>query len=164
MVTMGIFRWLFGSKTNEDYKTLEPQKYVWYRYYSLRYGKGYSGGKFEVPELPEGIGKDAFDLKPYAYLNNKRYRARFYITKKFCVITTKKYKIAIPLMRCSFRYKVKCFNSYNDGTTDKYYVTVLVKGKLSVEDFEMYKKFRTKVVSVDRGGYKKKIGFIQGRE
>lgn len=159
---MGFTDWIKKLFTSDDeriitnkrgYQSFDPEKQIWYRYYSVLY----SIKETDIPNLPDFSDVERFDLKPYAYLNNKRYQARFFVTDKFCIITTKEKKLAVPLERCSFMYRIEHY-VHKDEPYYKYYVTVLIKGNLSKEDFLRYNKLKKKkIVEYDEYGKPYKI-------
>lgn len=113
---MKFLRWLFG---NFEW---QPEKYKWYRYISYdgkdqlpyeekkKIDKWTSAGEY-TPSLPKPLSEisraEVWELRPHAKINGKKYWAKFYLTDKDCVITTKKHKIMVPLNRCHFSYSYK---------------------------------------------------------
>ncbi|MFA5061429.1 MAG: hypothetical protein WC494_03900 [Candidatus Pacearchaeota archaeon] len=111
---MGLFETLFGWT---------PEKNKWYSFYDRALTLN------NVPKYSFLRGdEDRLKIKPFAYLNGKKYRARFYLTKDKCKISLGKNKkqVIVPLKKCSFK---KSFKQYFRGQSrvDEYSISVLVK-------------------------------------
>src|SRR3989344_5053812 len=121
---MSIFDWLFGWK---------PEKYKWYVFYdrakSLR-------------DCDLNFDGDRLKVKPYAVINGKKYRGKFYVTSNYCEIIADKNKLIVPLKRCKFRKNLKQYFK-GQSRVDEYYFVVEVN-RISKEDYERYKTFKKK--------------------
>src|SRR3989344_6024447 len=102
---MSIFDWLFGWK---------PEKYKWYVFYdrakSLR-------------DCDLNFDGDRLKVKPYAVINGKKYRGKFYVTSNYCEIIADKNKLIVPLKRCKFLF----IGNYLAIITDKNKLIVPLK-------------------------------------
>lgn len=113
---MGLFNWLFGWK---------PEKNKWYKFFD----RALNFADDPFPNYDFLTGEECrLKVKPFAYINGKKHRARFYLTKDKCKISLGKNKkeIIVPLKNCSFK---KSFKQYPRGQSivDEYSISVLVK-------------------------------------
>lgn len=140
---MGIFnflnRWLPAG-----YKRFSPAKNIWYCYMSyLKCGMQ----EIEERNLPYQSGYthpvECWEIRPFAFLDGKKHRAKFKIIQDKCIIEYNKQKLEAPLKKCFFAYKFKYYHHKNinpkrrkDHETGiqmtpsgygEYYVSVLVK-------------------------------------
>ena len=107
---MGLFSWL-DQWLPAGYKKLKPAKNVWYFYMSYL-----KCGEDEIRErnLPCQVGYahpvECWEIRPFAFIGGKKYRAKFKIVEKDCIIEYNKKKLKVPLKKCSFAYKFKYYH------------------------------------------------------
>ena len=88
----------------KGYEKFKPRENIWY-YYTSYLDCGIKGLK--ARNLPEKNGWECWEIRPFAFVDGKKRRAKFKIIDNKCIIEINKKKKTYPISECSFAYKTK---------------------------------------------------------
>ncbi len=105
---MGFLDWAKPKPTLPyGYKHFTPKENIWYYYMSW---EECEETDLEKRNLPDQVGWGCWEIRPFAFINGKKHRAKFKVVGEECIIEINKNKMKFPLNKCSFGYKPKYYH------------------------------------------------------